>query len=384
MGKKTILVFTGGGLAPALNPTLYGAISRAKKEGFKVLGGLYGWACLSAAGKTVDLTGLDLETIKENGGTFLRSSRANPFSSKNGLAELKQRIKKLNINYIIAIGGDDTLGAAYKLHQQSIIPIVGAPKTIDNDLPQTYWSPGFPSAAYYFSQFVKEIKEDAAYALSRIFIVECFGSTAGWPVATGALGGADVIIPPEKPIDLKLIIRLIAKRYKKNKNFAVIAISNQAKISGVKGEKDEQKDQFGVKRQNYISLALAKKIKSALGVDTKVAIPANYLETGKPIRIDREIGIKLGQKAVELIKANQFGQMAIVARPRWQSNKITVKSVPLDVILNGKKVMDESFFDFKNLKVKQKMLDYLEPMLGKYEPEKNAYLKLIKKIKNYA
>src|SRR3989338_5779867 len=180
MNKKTVLIFTGGGLAPALNPTLYGAITRARKEGFRILGGLYGWACLGANGKTIDLTKIDLEIIKKNGGTFLRSSPTHPFNSKNGLAELKKRIKKLKIDYIIAIGGDDTLGAAYKLHQQSIIPIDGAPKIIDNDLPETYWSPGFPSAAYYFSQFVKEIREDAAYALSRFFIVEALTAKAGW------------------------------------------------------------------------------------------------------------------------------------------------------------------------------------------------------------
>src|SRR3989338_3745405 len=295
MNKKTVLIFTGGGLAPALNPTLYGAITRARKEGFRILGGLYGWACLGANGKTIDLTKIDLEIIKKNGGTFLRSSRTNPFNSKNGLAELKKRIKKLKIDYIIAIGGDDTLGAAYKLHQQSIIPIAGAPKTIDNDLPETYWSPGFPSASYYFSQFVKEIREDAAYALSRIFIVEALTAKAGWLVAAGAYGGADLVIPPERPVDLKLIIRLAKKRYLANKNFAVIAISNQAKIPGIKGEEDEQKDQFGVKRQNYISLALAKSLKAALGIETKVAIPANYVETGRPIKIDCEIGIKIGR-----------------------------------------------------------------------------------------
>ena len=381
MNKKTVLIFTGGGLAPALNPTLYGAITRARKEGFRILGGLYGWACLGANGKTIDLTKIDLEIIKKNGGTFLRSSRTNPFNSKNGLAELKKRIKKLKIDYIIAIGGDDTLGAAYKLHQESIIPIVGAPKTIDNDLPETYWSPGFPSAAYYFSQFVKEIREDAAYALSRIFIVEALTAKAGWLVAAGAYGGADLVIPPERPVDLKLIIRLAKKRYLANKNFAVIAISNQAKIPGIKGEEDEQKDQFGVKRQNYISLALAKSLKAALGIETKVAIPANYVETGRPIKIDCEIGIKLGEKAVNLIRKNKFGQMAAVKRPSWQSNSITVDCAPLSAMRNKKKPMDESFFDFKNLRVKQKMFDYLEPMLGKYEPEKNNdYNQLIDKI----
>ena len=380
MKQKTLLVFTGGGLAPALNPTLYGVISQAKKEGYKILGGMYGWACLAKNGKIIDLTNINIEPIRDVGGTFLRSSRTNPFSCETGQNELLKKIKELKLDAIVAIGGDDTIGAAYKLHQYSIIPVVGVPKTIDNDLPGTYWSPGYPSAAYYISQFVKEIKEDAAYALSRIFIVETLGSTAGWPVAAAAYGRADVIIPPEINIELKTILNLIEKKYRANGSFAVIATANEAKISGLEGLADNQTDQYSNKRQGFISLPLAKKIKSLLGIETKVAIPSNYVETGQPIKIDRDVAIALGRKAVVLIKTDKFGQMAIVCRPSWDENKITIGSVALAAMEQGKKKMDSSYFDFKNLKVKQKYFNYMEPILGKFETKKDSYLKLLDKI----
>ena len=172
MTKKTILVFNGGGLAPALNPTLYGVITKAKKQGFKILGGMYGWASLLDNGRIVDLTKLNIEPIKNIGGTFLRSSRTNPFNVKDGVTQLKDKIKEHKIDYLVAIGGNDTMGAAERLFREENLPIIGIPKTIDNDLPETYFTPGFPSAAFYFSSYVKEIREDAAYALSRIYIIE--------------------------------------------------------------------------------------------------------------------------------------------------------------------------------------------------------------------
>lgn len=382
MNKKTILVFTGGGLAPALNPTLYGAITQAKKEGFRVLGGLYGWACLLDNGRIIDLTDFNLKAIKDVGGTFLRSSRTNPFKMENGIEQIKGKIKEHKIDCVIAIGGNDTLGAAYKLHQESIIPIVGAPKTIDNDLPETYWSPGFPSAAHYYSSYVKEIRQDAAYALSRIYIIEAMGQDAGWLAASGVYGGADIIIPPEREINLNQMLGLLKEKYEKNGYFAVVAVSEQAKFDQpLAGIAQDQNDSFGVKRSSFISMPLKDLIKEKLGIDAKALIPGNYLESGRPIKIDQEYAIKLGQESIKLVNQKKFGQMARLERI---GGKIIVSQIALkDVFAGGeKKILDEKLFDWQKLQPTQAYLDYMEPILGKYLPAKDDdYNRLIDKIK---
>jgi len=388
MSKKTILIFTGGGLAPALNPTLYGAITQAKKQGFKILGGMYGWASLLDNGQIVDLTKLNLEPIKNIGGTFLRSSRTNPFKIKDGLLQLEGKIKEYKIDYLIAIGGDDTLGAALKLFKNRGIKIVGIPKTIDNDLSGTYWTPGFPSAAYDLINFCREIREDAAYTLSRIFIIETLGGQAGWLTAASIYGQADIILPPEKKVSLKKLLKILDQRYQKNGNFATVVISKEVNfIPPLESYRDEQKDDsFGVKRREFVCLSLREKIKQALGVDTRALYPGNFLETGRPIKLDRDFAIKLGQKAIELIKKEKFGSIACLKRPNWKKKKIIVDSAPLDQVVGKGKYrnLDETYFDFNNFLPKKKFLDYMEPILGKYKPnKKNVYLQLLPQLKKY-
>ena len=135
--KKTILVLTSGGLSPALNATLYGVIKQVRKYRWRILGGINGWISLVQQGKIIDLTNLNVEAIKNRGGDFLRSSRTNPFKIPGGINLLKEKIKKYRISGILAIGGDDTLKGASQLFTKEHLPIVGLPKTLDNDLPLT-------------------------------------------------------------------------------------------------------------------------------------------------------------------------------------------------------------------------------------------------------
>lgn len=384
MNKKTILVFTGGGLAPALNATLYGAITQAKKEGFRVLGGLYGWACLLNNGRIIDLTDFNLKAIKDVGGTFLRSSRTNPFKMENGIEQIKGKIKEYRINCVIAIGGDDTIAAADKLFSQENIPIVGIPKTIDNDLPETYWTPGFPSAAHYYSSYVKEIRQDAAYALSRIYIIEAMGQDAGWLAASGVYGGADIIIPPEREINLNQMLGLLKEKYEKNGYFAVVALSEQAKFDQpIAGITQDQTDSFGVKRSSFISVSLRDLIKEKLGINTKALIPGNYLESGRPIEVDRDLAVKLGRHAVDLIKKDQIGRLARLER---KGEKIVIGDIALKEVFakeKGKRLTEE-YFDWEKLQPTRAYFDYMKPILGEYVPAKDdEYNQLLDRIKKY-
>jgi len=380
-GKK-LLVFTGGGLAPALNPTLYGVIREAQRQKMKILGGLYGWACLTEKGKTINLTSFNAKPLKDIGGTFLRSSRTNPLCESGGLEVVLDKLKQYKADYVIAIGGDDTLGAANQLFKKSNIKIVGIPKTIDNDLQGTYWSPGFPSAAYHTARFCEEIKIDAAYTLSRVFIIEVLGRQSGWLAASGAYGSADVIIPPEKGVKLKKVLDLIKKRYKENGNFATVVLSEEANFDKLKAFEQNQCDSFKVKRKNFIALGLMEKVKEELGISCKALFPGNFMQTGSPIKVDATSACSLGHYAVSMLKEKKYGRMACLERTK-KPDSIQISDVILEKATEKEKVLDNTYFDFAECQVKKKFLDYMEPILGEYKEKNLPYHKLMRKIANH-
>jgi 6-phosphofructokinase 1 len=384
LSNKKILVFTGGGLAPALNPTLYGVITAARKEGAQILGGLFGWASLLRNGRIINLDKLNINALKNVGGTFLRSSRTNPLSLPNGLEQVKEKIKELKIDAVVAIGGNDTLTAAHKLAEAGL-PIVGVPKTIDNDLSETYFTPGFPSAANYLANFTKEIKEDAAYALSRIFIIEAMGMEAGWLTLSSIYGHADVILPPEWQFNFNDVLKTISERYEKNGNYAVVVIAQEAHFDEAIEARAENQigEQYGHVRKSFICLSLKDRIKKELGIDTKALYPGNFLETGKSSALDRDLAIKLGRKAIELIKKEQYGFMANIIRPNNKTTTLKISSISLDKVIGEKnyRKLPDDYFDREKFLPTKKFLDYMEPILGKYKPKEDAYTKLIKKIK---
>lgn len=381
MNSKRILTFTGGGLAPALNATLAGIIDAAREHNITVLGGLRGWASVLDNGKIVDITSVDTRLIQKTGGTFLRSSRTNIFKTEHGIEQLKLKMKEHHIDAILPIGGNDTLGEAYELFVKEGIPVIGLPKTIDNDLSETYWTPGYPTAAVQMAQIVKEVREDAAYTLSRIFIVEALGMHAGWLALAGALGGADVIIPSEKTTRLAHVIELAGARYEENGNFACIVVSQEAKFDEpLYAISDDQADGFDTARHSYVCLALRDKLKSALGVYTKAIYPGNFFETGHPIDIDREIAYQIGKKGIELLQAEQFGYMPSVVRT---GNSMGVGVVNLEKVIgeNNYRYVPDNYFDWDALRATEDFMEYMKPMMGAYPWMKDdAYYQLIKHI----
>lgn len=377
-----ILVFTGGGLAPALNPTLYGVIKTAQKRGWQVLGGKFGWSSILPGGQMVDLTKVNINILKNHGGTILRSSRTNPFKTENIIEIVKSKMKEFGIDAIVAIGGDDTLGAAKKMFEAGI-PIIGIPKTIDNDLAATYFTPGFASAAYYLADFVRQIKEDAAYSLSRIFIIESLGMKAGWLAASAIYGGADIIIPCEWEINLEHLTKKIKEAYDKNGKYAVIVLGQEAKFNPkLEASEDRQPgEQFGHKRQHFICLVLRDYLKEKLGVEVKALYPGNYLESDKPIKIDQKLAIKLGQKAIELINQKQFGLIPAILRLNPKKNKLTVAAIPFEKVIGVKySSLPPDYFDLENFQPTKKFIQYMEPILGKLDRRDDEYTRLIKLI----
>lgn len=379
--QKTILVFTGGGITAALNSTLYGVITEAQKKDFRILGGLNGWKCLLNEGKIIDLTNKEVSSLPNHGGTFLSSARTNPLKEENGIEQVKKSIDKYKIDTIIPIGGDDTIGAAREVSEKYQIPIVAVPKTVDNDLSGTYFTPGFPSAAHKMQIIAKELKEDAAYGLKRVILLETLGKIAGWVAAAAVYGGADLILIPEKEVKLASFLEKLETVHKKNGGYAVVSMTEEVHFDTIAGIEDSQPDTFGFQRQNLVSLSLREKIKSELNIDAKIVMPRNYVQTGPPTKIDREIGIELGKKAVDLLAEGKAGLMSTVVRPNEKSTKLEVDQISLDKVVGegNYRDMDESLFNFDNFMVKEKFHHYMEPLIEKIG-KRDDYQELIKSL----
>jgi 6-phosphofructokinase 1 len=359
---KRILVFTGGGPAPALNATVAGVISQAKQFGFEVLGGIGGWGCIAKEGGRLirlDNLDIDLEKMARFGGTFLRTSRTNPLTEKGGVERVKENLKRHQINGIVAIGGDDTLGAASRLFSKFGLPIVGAPKTIDNDLDCTYWTPGFPTAAQRLIQFTKAVRQ-VAYATRKIHIIECFGGNAGWLCASANLGGARVIVVPEKVTLLDKLIGRVKELYQQD-GYVVVAISHAAKFSPkLRGTLSGRKDPYKHQREYLISLDLQQRIARAMDgkVDVKLEIPSYYLMGADPIEVDREVAWRLGENAVWAIEGGFFGQISVVVSRR------ATRLTSLSRATGKYRSLDETRFNFEAFVPKQSFVDYIINILG--------------------
>lgn len=384
--KKTILVFTGGGLVSVLNASLYGVISRAQEKGFRVLGGLCGWKSLLPGGKIIDLTETKIDILKDQGGTFLRSSRTNPLGQKDGVEFIKKRMKELDIDALVPIGGNDTLGAARQLAEKFRIPLIGIPKTTDNDLSATYWTPGFPSAAAKIGLMAKQIKEEAAYALSRIFLIETMGMRAGWVAASSFWGNPDLILVPEREISLDSVLEKLNKKYKENGDYATVVLAEEVRFDKeVSGIIDSQPDQFvTTSRQSLVSLGLREKIKKELGVDTKIVMPRSYLQVGPPVEIDKRFAILLGEKAVDLVEIGKTGLMNCIVRPDESKREFEVSSVSLNKVVGEEnhRVLDDKTFNFEEFQVTAQFRDYLTSIIGKPTIENKEYKDLIDKVLN--
>lgn len=381
----TILVLTGGGLSPSLNPTIAGVLHAAREKGWRVLGGLHGWHSVMPGGKIVDLSGIDPTLLRNRGGTILRSSRVNPLEESTALHDLYEILRTHSIDGVIAIGGDDTMTVAHAFATQGA-PVVGVPKTIDNDLSGTYWTPGYPTAATACARFVRTLKEEVAPTLSRVVIMETFGFRAGWIAAAAAFGGADLILIPECAVPLDHFLATLEARYHANGRFAVVVMAQEARFNPpISTLRDDQQDMFGKPRVFFASLALRALIKEKLGIDGRVVYPGNLFEGGPPIAIDRETSIALGCHAVHLAEQRAWGRMAALARPRMDSLEVVASDVPIaeGVGETNHRTMSARDFDARDFLPSSHFFDYTAPIF----PEGNTasdYETLIRALPNRA
>lgn len=327
-------VLTGGGDCPGLNPAIRGIVLRAVELGYEVVGIKEGWQGLINA-DIQPLTINDVNEIISQGGTILGTSRTNPFKKEGGKDKVLENIKKLGLDCIIAIGGEDTLGVAEKLYQLGV-KVVGVPKTMDNDLSCTDYTFGFDTSVTVAVEALERLR-DTGKSHRRIMVLEVMGRYAGWvALFTGIAGGADAILIPEIPVDLDKMCEHLKKVRQQGKPYALIVISEAVQLPGMT-DQEQEKDAFGhiILKKKGVGEKLAAEVEKRTGFETRVAVIGHIQRGGSPTVFDRILGTRVGVKAVDLIANQEFGQMACL-----KGNEI--ESVPLkDAVAEIKMVTEQ-------------------------------------------
>ncbi len=306
-------ILTGGGDCPGLNPVIRAVVRKSVNEGYQVIGIKNGWKGLIE----LDAAPLDLNSVSgilPKGGTILGTSRTNPYKKEGAVEKVKANIKKLEIDALIAVGGEDTLGVAAKLIKDGVTNIVGVPKTIDNDLSATDYTFGFDTALNTATECIDKL-HTTAESHHRIMVVEVMGRHAGWiALESGIAGGADIILIPELPIDIEEVCALIKKRHDRGKTFSIIVVAEGAQFKeGTMVLQEQKLDEFGHVRLGGIGERIAQEIEKRTGYETRVSVLGHIQRGGTPSAFDRVLGTRFGVKAVELVKDKKFGRMVALA-----------------------------------------------------------------------
>lgn len=363
-----IAVLTGGGDCPGLNGALKWVVKTAldpllaekRSTKLEVIGVKEGWKGLvnvvpgDEESREYYLEPLDEEKVRtwdRYGGTNLGTSRTNPFSPKNDRSDLViENLGKLGIDIVVAIGGEDTLGVAYKLHKRGVRTI-GIPKTIDGDLVGTDYSLGYDSALNIITEEIDRLRTTAG-SHNRIFVVETMGRHAGWlALQGGESSGAYLILIPEVPVDLDRVFELLSMRKGREVQYSIVVVSEGTCLKG-EGEfcKDERLDEFGHRTLGGIAAFLSDQIQRNTGFESRYVILSHLQRGGVPSARDRLMARWFGIAAVDMIVSEDFGRMV-----SYLHGEIT--SVPLKEIINRIKTVDvEKYYDMQRYNGRRTLL----------------------------
>ncbi len=368
---KRIGVLTGGGDCPGLNPAIKSLVNAAHAHGgYEVIGFRDGWRSLildDLADRGISpgaswfeedrymrvLTPPAVRRWDTMGGTNLGSSRTNPFARGQDLSDkVARNFECLGLEGLVAIGGEDTLGVARKLHGQGL-PVVGIPKTIDRDLPGTEYSLGFETAVGIVTDELDRIRTTAG-SHSRIFVIETMGRHAGHLALQGGLsGGAFVILIPEVPFNITRIVHLLQARQNIGIRYSIVVVSEGAYPEGFDGPitSGQMRDTgFEHAALGGVGDYLVSQIIAATDWDMRAVNLSHIQRGGQPSAFDRRLGRLFGIAAMDLILQGGFGRMAA-----WRGGRVT--SSPLEVLDEGVQLVDvEAEYDCKRYNGKRGLL----------------------------
>jgi 6-phosphofructokinase 1 len=340
---KKIGLLTGGGDCPGLNAVIRAVVRASFQYEWEIIGIKNGWRGL-INGEMELLTDFSVSGILPKGGTIIGTSRTNPFKNNEDVQKILNNIRKFGLDAIVAIGGDDTLGVALKLHEMNV-PVVGVPKTIDNDLSATDFTFGFDTAVSICTDAIDRL-HTTAESHHRVMILEVMGRHAGW-IATmsGIAGGADEILIPEEPFDIDEVCGHLNERYSKGKKFSIIVVAEGAEPKhqgSLVMDSKKEKDDFGHLRLGGVGHYIAKLIEERMDVETRVTILGHVQRGGSPTSYDRVLATRFGVSAVDLIKNQNFGKMVAL-----QGNKIV--TVDLKDAVSKPKHVDKELYNIARI-----------------------------------
>lgn len=307
-------LLTGGGDCPGLNAVIRAVVQQLANEHTPCLGILEGWRGL-VQNMTCPLNVATTDGIISQGGSILGSSRTNPYRNPDtDLSALRDNFTRLELGALIVIGGDDTLGVAIRLHNDFGIPVVGVPKTIDNDLMVADFSFGFDTAVNIVTEAVDRLRTTTE-SHRRIMVVETMGRHSGWIACyAGIAAGADYILVPEVPIDLPHLIGVLSKRRAAGKKYGIVIVAEGAKFPD-RGPLTigDHPDPFGNPRLGGIGTAIADAIERQTGLETRCVVLGHLQRGGPPSAYDRILATRLGLAASRLVLQKRFGTIVTLA-----------------------------------------------------------------------
>src|SRR5262245_14722370 len=288
--SKKVGVLTGGGDCPGLNAVIRAVARRSLTRGHTILGIREGWRGL-VDGRFMELGPREISGLLPRGGTILGTTRTNPYKTDGGVEKVLENFRTQELDALVAIGGEDTLGVASRLFAEHDLPVVGVPKTIDNDLSATDYTFGFETAVFIATEAIDRL-HTTADSHKRVMVVEVMGRHTGWiAVMSGIAGGADVILIPEEPVTVEEACEDLRRRHERGKDFSIVVVSEGYELTYESGETrqvaQETLDQFGHVRLGGVGAELASEIEERTGFETRVTVLGHVQRGGSPTPRDR-------------------------------------------------------------------------------------------------
>jgi 6-phosphofructokinase 1 len=311
---------------------------RSFVRGHEVVGIREGWRGL-VEGRLEPLGNREINGLLPRGGTILGTSRTNPYKVDGGVERVLETFEREGLDALVAIGGEDTLGVATRLYAEHDFPVVGVPKTIDNDLSATDYTFGFDTAVFICTEAIDRL-HTTAESHNRVMVVEVMGRHTGWiAVMSGIAGGADMILIPEQPVSIDDACKEIQRRHARGKDFSIVVVSEGYELGGDDDQAAEV-DEFGHIRlsERGVGARLAQEIEQRTGFETRVTVLGHVQRGGSPTPRDRVLATRYGLKAADLVQEGRFGRMAAL-------HGDAIVDVPLEEATSELKTVPDDWFE---------------------------------------
>jgi 6-phosphofructokinase 1 len=332
-------VLTGGGDCPGLNAVLRAIVRKAERQyGADVVGFRDAWDGVMER-RTLPLTVETMRGLLPRGGTVLGTRRGSPFDRSDGVDLVAATMSDMGLDGLIVVGGNGSLSVACRLHAERGLPIVGVPKTIDNDIAGTEVTFGFNTAVQIATDAIDRL-HTTAESHDRVMVVEVMGRHAGW-IAThaGIAGGATVVLIPERPFDIEEVCDRLSRRHQRGRYASIVVVAEGAvPKEGTIGIADREIDRFGHIRLGGIGHLVAEEIGARTGFETRPVLLGHVQRGGTPTAYDRVLSTRLGVAAIDAVHRKAWGKMVATRADQ-------IVDVPLSEVVGRTRTVDPSLYD---------------------------------------